>query len=78
MLSRIIFLISFSLTATAHAERFVETFESRFGRRPDCVTAQTYDATRLLIAAIRRAVSSSAGFSVNSVRHAQSSALIKA
>jgi ABC-type branched-subunit amino acid transport system substrate-binding protein len=39
----------------ASSDRFVETFESRFGRRPDCVTAQTYDATRLLIAAIRRA-----------------------
>jgi ABC-type branched-subunit amino acid transport system substrate-binding protein len=32
--------------------RFSETFTARFGRRPDCTAAQTYDATRLLIAAI--------------------------
>jgi ABC-type branched-subunit amino acid transport system substrate-binding protein len=31
------------------------TFEARFGRRADCATSQAYDATRLLIAAIREA-----------------------
>ena len=36
-------------------DRFEKTFMSRFGRRPDYLAAHTYDAVRLLIAAIRQA-----------------------
>ena len=39
----------------AATSAFVRNFESRFGRRADCPTVQAYDATRLLIAAIRDA-----------------------
>jgi branched-chain amino acid transport system substrate-binding protein len=35
--------------------RFSEAFASRSGREPDCTTAQTYDAVRMLIEAIRKA-----------------------
>jgi ABC-type branched-subunit amino acid transport system substrate-binding protein len=35
--------------------RFARAYLSRFGRHPDCAALQTYDATRLLIAAIERA-----------------------
>ncbi len=45
----------FPLLCETVCEDFSRTFERRFGRRPDCVTAQTYDATRMLIAAIREA-----------------------
>jgi ABC-type branched-subunit amino acid transport system substrate-binding protein len=41
--------------STLFTDGFSRDFESRFGRRPDCTAAQTYDATRLLIAAIRQA-----------------------
>ena len=34
---------------------FAGEFLSRFGRRPDCTAAQTYDATRMTIEAIREA-----------------------
>ena len=40
---------------TAATSEFGRNFESRFGRRADCPTVQAYDATRLLIAAIRDA-----------------------
>jgi branched-chain amino acid transport system substrate-binding protein len=36
-------------------QRFAETFQARFGVFPDFAAAQAYDATRLLIAAIRKA-----------------------
>ena len=39
----------------AVSSEFGRNFESRFGRRADCPTVQAYDATRLLIAAIRDA-----------------------
>jgi ABC-type branched-subunit amino acid transport system substrate-binding protein len=39
----------------AATSEFGRNFESRFGRRADCPTVQAYDATRLLIAAIRDA-----------------------
>jgi ABC-type branched-subunit amino acid transport system substrate-binding protein len=39
----------------AASGEFGLSFESRFGRRADCPTVQAYDATRLLIAAIRDA-----------------------
>jgi len=39
----------------AATSEFGSNFESRFGRRADCPTVQAYDATRLLIAAIRDA-----------------------
>jgi branched-chain amino acid transport system substrate-binding protein len=35
--------------------RFSEAFASRTGREPDCTTAQAYDATRIVIEAIRQA-----------------------
>ena len=34
---------------------FSEEFRARFDRVPDCVTAQTYDAARLIVAAVKRA-----------------------
>jgi hypothetical protein len=34
---------------------FVHVFESRFGRLPDYAAAHTYDAVRLLVAAVRKA-----------------------
>jgi branched-chain amino acid transport system substrate-binding protein len=37
------------------AGSFVEGFTALTGRRPDCTTAQTYDATRMTIEAIRNA-----------------------
>ena len=36
------------------AGTFARSFEARFGREPDCTAAYTYDALRLLIAAIRQ------------------------
>jgi ABC-type branched-subunit amino acid transport system substrate-binding protein len=39
----------------AASGEFGQRFESRYGRRPDCPTVQAYDATWLLIAAIRDA-----------------------
>jgi branched-chain amino acid transport system substrate-binding protein len=36
-------------------QRFADTFQARFGVSPDFAAAQAYDATRLLIAAIRKA-----------------------
>jgi branched-chain amino acid transport system substrate-binding protein len=40
---------------TSGFQRFAESFQARFGVFPDFAAAQTYDATRLLIAAIRKA-----------------------
>jgi len=34
---------------------FTKEFRARFDRVPDCVTAQTYDAARLIVAAVKRA-----------------------
>jgi len=49
--------VSFPLLCdpAAATSDFGRNFESRFGRRADCPTVQAYDATRLLIAAIRDA-----------------------
>ena len=40
---------------TSEFQRFAEAFRARFGVFPDFAVAQTYDATRLLVAAIRKA-----------------------
>jgi branched-chain amino acid transport system substrate-binding protein len=42
-------------------QRFAETFQARFGVFPDFAAAQAYDATRLLIVAIRKAGLNRAG-----------------
>jgi len=43
------------------ASPFSERFLGRFGHRPDCTAAQTYDATRILVGAISRAGLNRAG-----------------
>jgi ABC-type branched-subunit amino acid transport system substrate-binding protein len=40
---------------SAESESFQRSFVAKFGREPDCVSAQTYDATWLLLDAIQRA-----------------------
>jgi ABC-type branched-subunit amino acid transport system substrate-binding protein len=42
-------------TAGENSAGFEENFTSRFGHRPDYIAAHSYDAVRLLIAAIRKA-----------------------
>jgi len=48
-------LFPLSCAPAALSGRFARAYLSRFGRRPDCAALQTYDAARLLIAAIERA-----------------------
>ncbi len=43
--------------ATATAQKFIKEYEAKYGKKPDDVAALTYDATRLLLAAVTQAKS---------------------
>ena len=43
--------------ATATAQKFIKEYEAKYGKKPDDVAALTYDATRLLLAAVTQAQS---------------------
>jgi len=51
----VIFPLLFHPEGTSRGRRFGEHFEGRYGQRPDYAAAHAYDATCLLIAAIRKA-----------------------
>ncbi|MHB8067426.1 MAG: ABC transporter substrate-binding protein [Desulfobaccales bacterium] len=43
--------------ATETAQKFIKEYETKYGKKPDDVAALTYDATRLLLAAVTQAKS---------------------
>lgn len=43
--------------ATPTAQKFIKEYETKYGKKPDDVAALTYDATRLLLAAVAQAKS---------------------
>jgi branched-chain amino acid transport system substrate-binding protein len=43
--------------ATETAQKFIKEYEAKYGKKPDDVAALTYDATRLLLAAVTQAKS---------------------
>ena len=41
--------------ATETAQKFIQTYEAKYGKKPDDVAALTYDAGKLLLAAVAQA-----------------------